>query len=152
MAACKIVKQSKAPSSRSILQKKDPDEYFSKKPCWRFGACDKKYWSIDDNRVRNLFWTELLPFLKNLESQTWGDIFVKNANNNHSIDVNRLNPVAQRRLTELHFEAEAIQSLRINGTHRLYGYIIDSTFNILWYDIDHGDNPTCVCRSKKKHS
>ena len=153
MAACKRIKQNKIPSTRSILQRQNPNEYFSQKPCWRFSSCDVKYWSLTDERVRALFWTELLPFLKNLESQIWGEIFgKKNSENNHSIDVARLNPIAQRRLAELRFEAEAIKSLRINGTHRLYGYIIGSTFNILWHDIDHGDNDTCVCRSRKKHT
>lgn len=71
--------------------------------------------------------------------------------NNHSIDVNLLNKVARDRLVELHIEAEAIVSMRLSATHRLYGYMTDKVFNILWFDDKHGDNSQCVCRSEKKH-
>ena len=49
-------------------------------------------------------------------------------------------------------EANAVISLRIQATHRLYGYRIGSVFYILWYDNNHGDNYTCVCKSRKKHT
>ena len=60
--------------------------------------------------------------------------------------------IARDRLYELHIEAEAIMSLRINATHRLYGYLEGAVFHILWFDPNHGDNDNCVCRSHKKHT
>lgn len=42
--------------------------------------------------------------------------------------------------------------VRITGKHRLYGFMRGAVFNVLWYDLDHGDNDTCVCRSRKKHT
>lgn len=68
----------------------------------------------------------------------------------HEIDVLQLNKVAIKRLEELQLELEALRSLKISATHRIYGYIVDQTFYILWYDDNHGDNSTCVCRSRKK--
>ena len=71
---------------------------------------------------------------------------------NHSIDTNLLNKVAVDRLECLNIEAESLISLRITGTHRIYGYNIGSVFYIIWVDLDHGDNNLCVCRSHKKHT
>ena len=69
-----------------------------------------------------------------------------------SNNVEALNKCARDRLAERMIEYEAIYSLRITGKHRLYGYIIGSTFNLLWFDDDHGDNDNCVCRSYKDKS
>lgn len=55
-------------------------------------------------------------------------------------------------MAERYIEAEALISLRMTGNHRLYGYMSGRVFNIIWYDDDHGDNDTCVCRSFKKHT
>ena len=71
---------------------------------------------------------------------------------NHSLDLDDLNKIAQDRLAEKYIEAEALISLRITGNHRLYGYMTGSVFNVLWYDDDHGDNSKCVCRSYLKHT
>ena len=70
----------------------------------------------------------------------------------HSIKVKDLNKTAQDRLAARYIEAESIISLRITGNHRLYGYITGKVFHVLWYDDDHGDNHTCVCRSSLKHT
>ena len=91
-------------------------------------------------------------FWKFIEKRTWQDILVKAKKENHGIDVNDLNKCARDRLVELRIEAESLISLRYNGKSRLYGYIIDGMFVILWYDCNHGDNNTCVCRSRLKHT
>lgn len=71
---------------------------------------------------------------------------------NHSIEVKKLNKIASDRLEQLYIEAEALLSLRLTGTHRIYGYMNGAVFNILWIDLMHGDNEQCVCRSHKKHT
>lgn len=71
---------------------------------------------------------------------------------NHSINVGELSKAASDRLMELYIEAESLISLRLNGTHRIYGYMNGAVFNILWVDLEHGDNAACVCRSYKKHT
>ncbi len=100
----------------------------------------------------SLFWTEILPRLKSLESQTWSEILVRDKKQNHSLDLSELNKVAQDRLASKYIEAESLISLRVTGSHRLYGYMTGRVFNVLWYDDDHGDNSTCVCRSRLKHT
>ena len=78
-------------------------------------------------------------------TNVWGTVY-------DVINVEDLNKFATDRLEELHIETEAVISLRLSATVRLYGYIVDSAFNILWYDCNHGDNYTCVCRSKKRRT
>lgn len=68
------------------------------------------------------------------------------------MDVSTLNKIAVDRLNELEIEVDSLVSLTLSGTHRLYGYIVDAVFYVLWYDDNHGDNATCVCRSHKKHT
>ena len=86
------------------------------------------------------------------ETQTWGEILLQNKKQNHSLNLDELNKAAQNRLASKYIEAESLISLRVTGNHRLYGYITGRVFNVLWYDDDHGDNSTCVCRSYLKHT
>lgn len=93
-----------------------------------------------------------MPHLQGWETQTWGNILIESKKQNHSIDINYLNKKATDRLIKLYIEAESIISLRLSGTHRIYGFIKGSVFNLLWVDLNHGDNMDCVCRSHKKHT
>lgn len=145
----KSVKEPKVGIRRNQYPEK---EYYSKKPVWKFCNADTEYWCLDNKYTGNDFWNKILPILKNLERLNWSDILVNKKKLNHSINVNSLTKVAQKRLIELNIEAESLISIRIDGTHRIYGYIIDNAFNILWYDKNHGDNTTCVCTSHKKHT
>lgn len=99
-----------------------------------------------------MIWDEILPRIKALESQTWNEILVRDKKLNHSINVEELSKIAQDRLANRFIEAESLISLRVTGNHRIYGYMTGRVFNILWYDDDHGDNKTCVCRSHLKHT
>lgn len=143
----KTVRQIEEPKGKHICQGGNPDAFYSEHPAWCFRFCDNAMWCLSND----LFWNEILPKLKSWETMTWWEILLVDKKNNHSIDVNLLNKVARDRLVELHIEAEAIVSMRLSATHRLYGYMTDKVFNILWFDDKHGDNSQCVCRSEKKH-
>lgn len=148
----KIVKQKEYPNEKFIAQGGDPERYYSEKPVWRFVNSDQDMWAFSQEKVGDLFWTEILPRLKSLENNTWSEILVHDKKHNHSIYLNELNKIAQDRLVEKYIEAESIISLRLTSTHRLYGYMTGRVFNILWFDDDHGDNNTCVCRSYLKYT
>jgi hypothetical protein len=148
----KKVRQNENPRGRSITQGKDPEQYFMENPAWSFANADQDMWSFTQAHIGNLIWTEILPRLKALETQTWNEILVKDKKQNHSINVQDLSKAAQNRMVAKYIEAESLISLRVTGNHRLYGYMIGRVFNILWYDDDHGDNSTCVCRSYLKHT
>ncbi len=148
----KEVKRKEFPKGRIITQSLDPERYYSENPAWTFANSDQEMWAFTQGCIGDVIWTEIIPRLKALESQTWSEILVHDRKQNHSLDLKDLNKIAQDRLTSRFIEAESLISLRMNGNHRLYGYMTGRVFNILWYDIDHGDNNTCVCRSYLKHT
>lgn len=155
MADCKKkkeVKQREIPNGKCIVQGGNPERYYSETPAWTFTNSDKEMWAFSYSHIGDLFWEELLPRLQALETQTWGEILLRNKKQNHSLDLNKLNKVAKDRLTSMFIEAESLISLRITGTHRLYGYMTGRVFNVLWYDDNHGDNNACICRSYLKHT
>lgn len=150
----RIVKFGGSPTER-IRVGANPDSIMQEHPVWRLADCDvdeKGIWSFCKKRMVDDFWDVIFPNLRQFESMTWSDIFIKNKKCNHSIDPNKLNKAARERLAEMKIEAEAIYSLRFGGKLRLYGYMTGNAYNILWYDDDHGDNDTCVCRSTLKHT
>lgn len=148
----KEVKQKENPNGKCIAQGGEPERYYSENPAWTFANSDQEMWAFSQEHIGELLWTEIIPRLQALESKTWGEILVRDKKQNHSLDLNDLNKAAQDRLASKYIEAESLISLRITGNHRLYGYITGRVFHVLWYDDNHGDNDTCVCRSHMKHT
>ena len=145
----KHIKQAKNPSEYPTAKNtQDPDTFNNFHPSWCFSACDTQFWTFSAEQLMYI----ILPRLKQWEALTWNEILVRSKKENHSIDTQLLNKTARYRLDELMLETNAIISLRMQGTYRLYGYRIGSVFYILWFDTNHGDNDTCVCRSRKKHT
>lgn len=148
----KEVKQKEFPVGKYIAQGGNPERYYSENPAWAFANADEEEWAFSREHIGDLFWTEILPRLKALETQTWSEILIRNKKQNHSLDLNKLNKKARDKLASKYIEAESLISLRMTGNHRLYGYMTGRVFHILWYDDKHGDNSTCVCRSHLKHT
>lgn len=148
----KEVKQKEIPKGKYIVHGGDPCRYYSEYPAWTFANVDQVKWSFTQEHIGDAIWSEILPRLQALETQTWSEILVRDKKQNHSLEPHELNKVAQDRLASLYVEAESLISLRVTGNHRLYGYMTGRVFNILWYDNDHGDNATCVCRSRLKYT
>lgn len=150
----KAVKQAKNPPGRSFGTA-DPDSSIKKHLSWSFSLCDidpSIRWSFCKARLSDTFWDVIIPKMREFESMTLAEIFVQAKKQHHRIDVTKLAPEAVARLTELHIEAEAVHSLRLGGQLRLYGILDGSTYSIIWYDEDHGNNKTCVCRSNLHHT
>lgn len=145
-------KQKEIQSGKHIVQSSNPEQFYPEKPTWSFASADLEMWAFSHDHIQDRFWSEILPYFQSLEKQTWNEILLANKKNNHSLNLDDLNKVAQDRLVELKIEAESLISLRLSGKHRIYGFRNGRVFNILWYDDDHGDNDTCVCRSRKKHT
>lgn len=135
-----------------MFREENPSQYYSQNPAWTFANSDQDMWAFSKEHVGEVIWTEIIPRLRALETQTWSEILVRDKKQNHSLDLNDLNRVVQDRLITRYIEAESLISLRVTGTHRLYGYMTGRVFNILWYDDEHGDNSKCVCRSHLKHT
>ena len=148
----KIIKQTEVPRGKHIAQGGDPERYYSQNPAWAFASSDQEMWSFSQEHLNGMFWKEVFPLMKSLESQTWNEILIKDKKKNHPLNPADLNKVAQDRLISKHIEADSIISLRVTGSHRLYGYMTGRVFNVLWFDDNHGDNDKCVCRSHLKHT
>ena len=151
-ASKKRVAQREQPGKQSISDGADPNAYYRQNPSWNFYTCDTQQWAFTKENIGDDLWDEIVPFFKGLETRTWGNILTEAKKQNHSIEISGLNPAAQKRLEELRIEQDSLVSLRLTGKHRIYGYIIQAVFHVLWYDSDHGDNAHCVCRSYKKHT
>lgn len=141
------------PERKVAHERENPESIMSEHPSWSFSAYDKSgRWAFSKERLCDMFWDEILPKLSQFERMTWGDVLIASKKQNHTVAVPSLNKVAQERLSELGIFRDQLVSLRLNGTLRIYGYLSLATLVILWVDDDHGDNETCVCRSKLKHT
>lgn len=150
----KQVKQGGNPTKEARTAE-DPNSIMRMHPVWKFASCDTEpscRWSFHKERLQDDIWDIILPKLLLYESMTWGEIYIQGKKHNHSNSVSEMNRVAQDRLAELEIEADALQSLKCGGNKRIYGFMDEAIFNIVWYDDDHGDNATCVFRSFKKHT
>lgn len=133
----------------------DPERLWGQPPSWKFFRADTiegGRWAFNKVRLYDEFWDKIFPKLRDFETRSLNDIFVRTKKQNHGISVSDLNKDAKDRLNELKINTEVVYSLRLDGTSRLYGLLEGASFIILWYDDNHGDNSTCVCRSKKKHT
>jgi hypothetical protein len=90
---------------------------------------------------------EILQKLGQFESMTWNEILVKHKKRNHSVEVYKLCSRAQKRLETLRLDLDQIVSLRLSGEERVWGYRIEHTLNLLWWDPLHE-----VCPSEKRNT
>lgn len=91
---------------------------------------------------------ELLTRFREWEKGTWREILVRDARNNHPIDVASCCPESQRRLKANGLEdLDQLVSLRVNSTARVIGIRDRATFKILWWDPNHE-----VCPSQLRHT
>lgn len=121
---------------------------------WRFSSCDKEMWSLFNG---DTLLPAILPFLQNMEGQTWSYWLTKNKKKCHEVNPDDLTKCAKDRLESLCIEVEKMLVIHLENTHCLYGYIMNGICYLMWYDTDHGDNKNCVYRSfkkgnKKKHN
>lgn len=156
MAPSKKKKEAKSlysAATKRVVQRENPDSILSEHPTWSFSAYDSSgRWAFTKERLRDMFWEDILPKLRSFERMTWSELLVKGNKQHHSIPVTALNKAAVDRLRELKIDEEKLISLRLTGTLRIYGFLSRSTLVILWVDADHGDNDSCVCRSKLKNT
>lgn len=145
-----------------ISSMKDDDKTRDQhRPSWRFDRYNPKKWCIkevitdEEGNTHTVLIETIIEKLRGFEQQTWGQIFNSDGCPNHSIHISKLNKCARKRLRELMLDADIdrIISLRLQAKVRLYGFFQDdSALSILWYDTDHGDNDTCVVRSRLKYT
>jgi len=147
------VKESKKLRSCDIRQSNSPETVYQQKPTWVFSRADQSGpWAFTKENVGEIVWSKIFPFLRNIESQTWEEILIGSKKQHHTIPIEKLNKCARDRMNELNLDCDEVISFRLGNTLRLYGIWEIATCAILWYDKNHSDNDTCVCRSRLKHT
>lgn len=127
------IKLGARPSDRQIIAKENPDAFYNERPCWAFCSRDKEKWTFSEEHIGSNVWKDVLEKLTLFETQTWQDILLHSNNKNHPIKFECLNDCAQKRLSKTHPDLEEVISLRLEGTHRLYGFLVGRAYHIIWY-------------------
>lgn len=124
--------------------RENPNGYFNWHPSWNFSRCDFNHekWSINNSDIFN----DIIPKLISFEQRKWGDI-INDEKHNHWIECKDFVKSAQKRLSELKLFQDTLFSLRLTGTLRLFGYIENGIYYIIWFDPNHE-----ICPSNKKHT
>ena len=124
-----VKESSKSPvNSKKAAVKSAVKSNMSLHPKWRFQKrdCEHERWHLEVTDI-------LLEKLTNFESMTWAQILVEAKSQNHHVKTYELIKEAQKRLTTLKLDDyDEICSLRLDGTHRLYGILDeDGVFSII---------------------
>ena len=114
-------------------QRENPNSYFDWSPSWSFSKCDFEHekWSL---KLSNIY-EEIIPKLISFEQRKWSDI-ISDKEHNHWIDCADFSKEAQKRLEEIKLYYDELFSLRLTGKLRLFGYIENGIYYIIWYDPD----------------
>lgn len=133
-------KQINIQGAESILDKETPVwkfEYFDTTHSeWGFGTVD---------------WEDILKKLASFEQLTWYKIKTATTGTyppktkNHFISVDRICSDAQKLFEGLKLPEKGydeVFSLRLDGTHRLFGVVSGKVFYLLWNDPEHKICPT----------
>lgn len=146
----------------------EPKGYFKKNPSWRFSKADLEHeeWTIHDltddviedetdPTGAKIIYTfsksidrQLWDSLRQRERMTWAEIFAEaggrtKGTNNHPIPMHELHEDAQKRAAELNIIEDGLFSLRLDGTHRVFGILDENgVLNIIWLDRKHKICPT----------
>lgn len=122
----------------------NPESYFQLSPSWCFSKFDfeNSKWSLKAVNIHD----DILPKLVDFERRNWSNI-VSDKKHNHWIKCSSFIKEAQNRLIELQLYYDELFSLRLTGTMRLFGYIENGVYYIIWCDLHHE-----ICPAPKKHS
>lgn len=120
---------------------------FDANPRWKFRRVDHDgRWGIDS--VASPVFAEIVKALASFETMTFNEIFHQGGEPGKHYAPESLCKDAQDRLIELMYDDETrISRLRIGAKKRLYGFVRDDAFEVLWWDPEHE-----VCPSTLKHT
>lgn len=125
----------------------DRDAVMARNVVWRFHGLDQDgRWSMANLGSARLL--EVLLKLGSFEQQTIRELFYDGEEPGKHYNVENLPKESHDRLTELGREDETIIArLRLTGQQRLYGFLREHVFHVLWWDPQHEVYP-----SNKRHT
>lgn len=112
---------------------------------WSVNSLDYKHtdgwdWDLEPAELRTV-----LSLLCELSKLTWREVLDQTYNGRDGArrHKNKYQPTdsicakAIERLEHLHVETEQMFRLRLNSNARIWGYVQQTTFHVIWYDRDH---------------
>jgi len=106
--------------------------------CWRFSHVDHEGpWSFRDVDTDTFCW--ILERLANFETMTVNEVFRNGEEPGKSYDVEALPTAeARERLEAMRLSDQTkIHRLRFQGKQRLYGFLHENVFHVIWWDPEH---------------
>ncbi|MFD0405567.1 hypothetical protein [Kitasatospora sp. NPDC127116] len=106
--------------------------------CWRFTHVDHDGpWGLAKLSPAEMEY--LLKKLADVEKQTVREIFNQSADLGKHYETHDLpSKAAQERLVELQLsDMTRISRLRFKGKERLFGFLVDNVFHVVWWDPEH---------------
>jgi hypothetical protein len=86
----------------------------------------------------SIIWKQIIPFLHQIETRTWGELYGGRDTSNHPMPVEKIEDEAKARLSEIgRDEFETLFQLNVRGGIRLWGIRDRQIFYLLWYDPKH---------------
>lgn len=118
------------------------ENVMSRRLVWRFSEVDSSgEW--DPSAVKPTEFMNLLKKMAAFESMTIGEIFKPGSEHGKRYPVEGLPSHAQARLAEIERDDETeLARLRCGGAPRLYGFLRDHVFHVLWWDPKHAVYPS----------
>ncbi|MCW4458205.1 hypothetical protein [Microbacterium sp. MPKO10] len=125
----------------------DQEEVLSRRLVWRFSDVDRDgEW--DPAAVSPKQMADLLAKMANYESMKLREIFASGSQHGKKYVVDEMPPKVKKRLVDIERDDETeLVRLRCGSKPRLYGFLREHIFHILWWDAEHKVYP-----SKKKHT
>ena len=65
----KRIKQKEKPKGNNIVLSGNPEQYYNEFPSWCFSKIDEEQWAFTQDNIKEVIWTEIFPFLKELEKR-----------------------------------------------------------------------------------
>jgi hypothetical protein len=134
----------KRPAARQLPQREGLD----RRPLFSFAHADRGsehgfHFRVDDQEDSHA----VLSFLHDIGGTSWAELRAHRYNSSkgsrpkhHEHPVSRLGPEATARLASLKLDevvGEDLFRFRVTGKQRLWGFITDCTFHVLWWDPEH---------------
>jgi hypothetical protein len=114
----------------------DHGEVKRRRIVWRFGDLDDE-WTYGLSKITPEHLTDLLGKLRDFESMTIGELFT-GGYPGKTYEAGTLPGPAWQRLVKIQRDDEdSVAVLRCSGEVRLYGFMRDHIFHILWWDPKH---------------
>ena len=136
-----------APAVKRPVLDVDNEEVLDRRLVWRFNEIDSGGpWPPAEIGSQDL--ANLLRKMADFETMTLRELFAAGSEHGKRYDVTLLPAHTRKRLEQIERDDETeIARLRCGGAPRLYGFLRENVFHVVWWDAKHAVYP-----SKKKHT